>query len=97
MTVAHLATLLVWCWAFRPKAAGPSGGAKSPHPYEAWPSIQDPPRPDPPAKMTRVLQDQDKEIIEHSAFDAGLETQAAKNREGEIQVSILIVGAGEHT
>jgi hypothetical protein len=30
MTVAHLATLVVWCWAFRPKAAGPSGAAKSP-------------------------------------------------------------------
>jgi transcriptional regulator with GAF, ATPase, and Fis domain len=31
---------------------------------EAWLSIQDPARPDSPAKMTRILQDQEKEIIE---------------------------------
>ncbi len=30
MTVAHIATLLVWCWVCRPKAASPSGGTKSP-------------------------------------------------------------------
>jgi len=31
---------------------------------ETWLSIQDPVRPAPPAKMTRILQDQEKEIIE---------------------------------
>jgi hypothetical protein len=37
MTVAHLATLPLWCWVFRPKAVGHSGGttpsssAKSPN------------------------------------------------------------------
>jgi len=25
MTVTHLASLLLWCWVFRPKAAGPAG------------------------------------------------------------------------
>ena len=31
---------------------------------EAWLSIRDPAQPDSPAKMTRILQDQEKEIIE---------------------------------
>ena len=37
---------------------------------EAWLSIQDPARPDSPAKMTRILQDQEKEIIESALADS---------------------------
>jgi hypothetical protein len=41
MTVAHLATLLVWCWVFRPKAAGHSGGTSSAKPpsNDPYPSV----------------------------------------------------------
>ena len=37
---------------------------------EAWLSIQDSARPDPPAKMTRILQDQEKEIIESALAES---------------------------
>lgn len=37
---------------------------------EAWLSIQDPTRPDSPAKMTRILQDQEKEIIESALAES---------------------------
>ena len=37
---------------------------------EAWLSIQDPARPDSPAKMTRILQDQEKEIIESALAES---------------------------
>jgi PAS domain S-box-containing protein len=37
---------------------------------EAWLSIQDPTRPDSPAKMTRILQDQEKEIIESALVES---------------------------
>jgi DNA-binding NtrC family response regulator len=50
---------------------------------EAWLSIQDPARPDSPAKMTRILQDQEKEIIESALAEsrgkvAGVGGAAAK-------------------
>jgi DNA-binding NtrC family response regulator len=37
---------------------------------EAWLSIQDPARPDSPGKMTRILQDQEKEIIESALAES---------------------------
>jgi PAS domain S-box-containing protein len=37
---------------------------------EAWLSIQDPAQPGPPAKMTNVLQDQEKEIIESALAES---------------------------
>jgi PAS domain S-box-containing protein len=37
---------------------------------EEWLSIQDPARPDSPAKMTRILQDQEKEIIESALAES---------------------------
>jgi formate hydrogenlyase transcriptional activator len=37
---------------------------------EAYLSIQDPPRPDSPAKMTRILQDQEKGIIESALAES---------------------------
>jgi transcriptional regulator with GAF, ATPase, and Fis domain len=37
---------------------------------EAWLSIQDPARPDSPAMMTRILQDQEKEIIESALAES---------------------------
>jgi DNA-binding NtrC family response regulator len=37
---------------------------------EAWLSIQDPAQPAPPAKMTRILQDQEKEIIESALAES---------------------------
>jgi len=37
---------------------------------EAWLSIQDPARPDSPAKMTRILQDQEKEFIESALAES---------------------------
>lgn len=37
---------------------------------EAWLSIQDPAQPAPPAKMTRILQDQAKEIIESALAES---------------------------
>ena len=37
---------------------------------EAWLSIQDPTWPDSPAKMTRILQDQEKEIIESALAES---------------------------
>ena len=37
---------------------------------EAWLSIQDPARPDSPAKITRILQDQEKQIIESALAES---------------------------
>ena len=50
---------------------------------EAWLSIQDPARPDSPAKVTRILQDQEKQIIESALAEsrgkvAGADGAAAK-------------------
>jgi formate hydrogenlyase transcriptional activator len=72
---------------------------------EAWLSTQDPARPAPPPKMTRILQDQEKEIIESALAEsrekvAGAGGAAAKlgfppstpdpkNQERQIQDSIL--------